>query len=478
MGPIAAASVGAVLRLWNLGEPDALVFDETYYAKDALALLRFGVERGAIEGADDILLGSSPDAWSADIFTEAPAFIVHPPVGKWLIGAGELLFGATPTGWRIAAAVAGTLCILLLGRVVMRLTGNALLATIAAGLLALDGFHIVMSRTALLDGFLMLFVLAAFAALLIDRDRGRELYLTSGVPLGVRWWRGWRLAAGILLGLACGVKWSALWYLIALGLLVFAWEAGNRKAAGAARPWRSALRRDAVPAFVSIAVVAGAVYLATWSGWLLADDGWGRQWRPDEGSPWIPQPLAALWHYHVEIYRFHVGLDEEHPYEASAWGWLLQARPTSFYYDNSAAACGAARCSAAITSLGNPLIWWPAVAALLHQAYRAVLVRDWRSSAVVVGVLAGWVPWLLYPDRTTFSFYSVVLLPFLIAALTLSLGQILGTTTSQWRTWRIGMIGAYLAAVVIAAWWFYPVWTGQEIPYDAWRLRMWLPSWV
>ena len=34
-------------------------------------------------------------------------FIVHPPVGKWLIALGEKAFGMDPFGWRVAAAITG-----------------------------------------------------------------------------------------------------------------------------------------------------------------------------------------------------------------------------------------------------------------------------------------------------------------------------------------------------------------------------------
>ena len=455
-----------------------MVFDETYYAKDALGLIRFGTEHETVPNANDILLGSVPGTDPTDIFTGDPSFIVHPPLGKWLIGLGEMALGVNPTGWRIAAALASVISIVLLGRIVLRLTGSSLLGTIAAGLLALDGLHLVMGRTALLDVFLMLFVLAAFGALLIDRDRTRARYLAAPPESRPRSVRGWRLAAGVLLGLACGVKWSGLWYAVAFVALTIAWEAGSRRAAGHPRPWRSTLLGDALPAVVTITGVGALVYLATWSGWLLTDSGWNRQWRSPGDPAFLPQPLAALWHYHVQIYHFHVGLHQQHAYQSSPWGWLLQVRPTSFYYDGDGLACGAGRCSAAVMALGNPAIWWAGSAALLHQAYRAVFVRDWRSAAVVIGVLAGWAPWLFFPDRTMFTFYAVVLLPFLVAALTLSLGQLVGTPGTRGRSWRICLVGGYLVTVVGVAWWFYPVWTGQEIPFTSWQLRMVFPSWV
>ena len=58
IGPLAATATAAALRLPNLGTPHTLVFDETYYAKDALSLLNFGVEKKFIEGANEKLLAS------------------------------------------------------------------------------------------------------------------------------------------------------------------------------------------------------------------------------------------------------------------------------------------------------------------------------------------------------------------------------------------------------------------------------------
>ena len=149
---------------------------------------------------------------------DTPEYVVHPPVGKWMIAAGMWLFGAdNPFGWRFGAALTGTLSIFLLALIAQKLFRSLTLGAVAGVLLAVDGHHLVMSRTSLLDIFLMFWILAAFGALLMDRDDGRRrlaarlgrqaaasaagrpsaLQLTSGPWLGVRWWR---LAAGVLPG--------------------------------------------------------------------------------------------------------------------------------------------------------------------------------------------------------------------------------------------------------------------------------------
>src|SRR5699024_753987 len=102
-------------------------------------------------------------------------------------------------------------------------------------LLAIDGMHLVHSRTSLLDLPLTFFALAGFGALLIDRDRFRERLAVETArlqtaarppaPLGVSGgWRPWRLLAGLLLGMACSVKWSGLYFLAVFGIMTVLWD--------------------------------------------------------------------------------------------------------------------------------------------------------------------------------------------------------------------------------------------------------------
>ena len=483
-------AIGAILRLWNLGQPNAVIFDETYYPKDALALLRFGVEQATVTDADKLLLKSDGNWQTVDIFTGAASFVVHPPLGKWIIGLGELAFGATPTGWRISVAILGIIAVLLTARIARRLTRSNLVGTLAGLFVALDGMHLVMSRTGLLDLILGFFVLAAFGCLLLDRDqvRGRLARLVSeqglqatattwGPRLGIR---PWRWAAALALGMACSVKWSGIWFAVAFMLMSLVWDISARRAVGVEQPWRATLVRDLpVTAVVSLLIIVG-VYLLSWTGWFISDNGWDRNWA--EGTGIVPA-LSSLWHYHAEMWNFHVGLSTPHAYASNPWSWLLQARPTSFYWDNvtdGTGGCPTDNCATEVVALGNPIIWWAGVLAIVYQVWRWLGKRDWRSAAVLVGIAAGWLPWMLYLNRTIFTFYSVVFLPFIAIALAMSAVALLGPADASQRRRRGGAITivVLVAAVVLTAWWLYPVWTGVQLPYDQWQQRMWLPTWV
>lgn len=491
-GPVLTTALAAGLRLPNLGRPHAVIFDETYYMKDGLSLLLFGYERQAQDGADATILNSSGDPTSLmSVFKPDGSFVVHPPLGKWIIAAGEQVFGATPFGWRISMALLGILAVLMIARIVRRLTRSNVAGTAAGLLMAIDGLAIVMGRTALLDNALMFFVLAAFGFLLLDRDRTRRRLaerIEHGEVAGQRgfgpWlgWRPWLWAAGISLGAACGVKWSGIWFIAGFGLLTVLWDVGTRKVIGAPRPWLGALLKDAWPAFLIIISLAVVTYLATWTGWLLTSGGWDRNWADGRGSDFsfIPSALRSLWHYHAEAWNFHTNLHSPHSYSANPWGWPILARPTSFFYESPSGVCGVSSCAQEVLALGNPIIWWFGAGSMIYMVWRWIGRRDWRAGAVLCGFLAGWAPWLLFQARTVFEFYSIAFEPFVVMACVLTLAAIAGKSGASDNRRIIGSVaaGGIVLAAIALTWFFLPVWTGQALPYDDWHIRMWFTSWV
>ena len=462
-GPLAATGLAAALRLPYLGQPHAIIFDETYYVKDSLALLAFGHERKVIDDADSVLLATGGENFQS-IFTEAASYIVHPPVGKWIIASGEAIFGATPFGWRIAIALLGILSVLLTARIARRLTNSNFIGTVAGLLLALDGLHIAMSRTALLDTSLSFLILCAFGFLIIDRDAANS----DGS-------RAWRWAMVIALGLACATKWSGIYFAAAFGILMLVWDYERRsKRLEGVGVW---LVKDFLPALLMpFAIIA--IYVSSWIGWFRSSGGWNRNWaQENEVSSWIPDALISLFHYHKDMLSFHANLDSPHSYSSNPWTWPLMIRPTSFYYETDPS-CGASKCSQEVIPLGNPLIWWAGAIALMIIIYFAVARRHSAALPIAVAFAAGWVPWLFFPERTTFNFYSVVFIPYTVMALALVLYFANSKVKSEKSlAWRWPTITFLIVTAALTAF-FYPILTGHSISYEMWQLRMWLPSWI
>lgn len=492
---LGVTALAAVLRLWNLGSPHSFVFDETYYVKDAWTLLNLGYEGAWPEGADaDFVAGN------VTTFLTDPSFVVHPPLGKWIIALGLAAFGAeNPVGWRISMAVVGILAVALLWVVARILFRSTLLATIAGGLMAIDGHAIVLSRTALLDNALMFFALLGFLFVLLDRRQSadrlrlwmlRRTTAASSIDWGPALWaRPWLVAAGLAFGLATAVKWSGLYFLAIFAVYTLVVDALARRRAGIPFWFSGTVFKQAPVSFLLTVPIAAVAYVASWTGWFRTDGGYYRHWAETPGNAWqgalswVPLDWQSWWHYQVSAYNFHIGLGTEHGWESPAWQWMLLLRPTALYRlttENGESGCTVERCEQFITTLPNPLLWFMGVAALIYLLVRLIRhPRSWRAGLILVGVAAGYLPWLLYPERTMFQFYAIAFLPFMILAVTFALGAILGGPTID--AWRRGsgvrIVWTLLALIVLVSVFFYPVWAGIQLPEPFIRSHYWLPGW-
>jgi dolichyl-phosphate-mannose-protein mannosyltransferase len=503
-GPLLVTLFGGFLRFYRLSTPKAVVFDETYYVPDANSILHHGVELEHVSTVNNLLLDGNPNFYVMSHGHLVGEVVAHPPLGKEMMAVGQWMFGLTPFGWRFSVAVIGTLSILMTARIARRMTRSTLLGCVAGLLLALDGLELVLSRTAILDIFVMFWVLAAFGLLVIDRDQTRARLADAaaadpdnprGPKLGIRWLR---VLAGVCLGAAVASKWNGVFYIPAFGCMAFIWDLGARRAAGF-RDWLGGgLRSEAkwLPAWlIAVPVV---IYTATWSGWFATGDGYDRTWAAQNGNHTpIWSAIDSWYQYQHWMLQFGLGLTASQAYTSNPLGWLVLARPISFYSQCLPVnACGArGSTEAEVLAIGTPAIWWGGTLALLFclfwwlSGFIGDLVfdrpptRDWRAGAVLLGVLAGWLPWIWYAwhdHRTEFYYYAVVFDPFLVIAIVLCLGLIIGPARAGSARRGVGAVaaGAYVFVVLLNFAYIYPILTAQVIPYTSWLSRMWFHRWI
>lgn len=420
IGVGAIALFALLLRLLNLGTPKGFIFDEVYYVDGARDYLKYGVE---VTGAD-------------------PEFVVHPPVGKWLIALGIKIFGDNEFGWRFMGALLGSVMVILIALIAQRLFRNNFLTISASALIAMDGLALVHSRTALLDIYLSFFVLLA----------------TYFFVMRWHWW------TGLALGLAVATKWSGLYFLALFAVIalyrVFTLNTGRE------------IIKPTLKTSLQYAVLPTTIYFSSWVGWFSSSRGWARDYSSNT--------FASFFHYHSQMLGFHTSLVEKHSYQANPWSWLVMGRPTSFYYQ-SPKTCGADNCAQEVLALGTPFLWWLGVIAL------AVVFGFWiRSLAqkryepslniIVAGMTAGYLPWFFFQERTVFSFYAIIFQPFLILAIIYCAYVALLHFKNSRNTYIfIGVVGIVIFSNFV---YFLPLFTGDVITYDEWQARMWLPSWI
>ncbi len=470
----ALAAVTRFLNLGSLTDAGTPVFDEKHYVPQAWQMLHNG-------GVED---------------NPGYALVVHPPLGKQLIAVGEALFGYNGFGWRFSGAVCGVVLVLLVVRIARRISRSTLVGAIAGLLLIADSVSFVTARTALLDGFLTVFVVAAFGALMVDRDQMRERMHVAllegriaetpwGPRLGVRWWR---FGAGVLLGMACATKWSGLYFVAFFGLMTLALDVAARRQYRVPRPWLGTLRRDLGPAVYALGLIPFGVYLATYAPWFASENAIGRhEVGRSIGEPSVlplPDAVRSLWHYTYGAYRFHSGLTNaagnHHPWESKPWTWPMSLRPVLYAIDNQdVPGCGAESCVRAVLLVGTPAMWFLAVPVLGWAAWRTVIKRDWRYAVVLAGYCAGFLPWFVDIDRQMYFFYAVPMAPFLVLVIALILGDILYQPNQNAERRTLGLIAVccYVALVITNFAWLYPVLTGLPISQETWNMQIWLPSW-
>jgi dolichyl-phosphate-mannose-protein mannosyltransferase len=186
-------------------------------------------------------------------------------------------------------------------------------------------------------------------------------------------------------------------------------------------------------------------------------------------AAWLPiygfSP-AALWETQRRIFHDNATLITPHPY-MSAWpGWPFLLRPVWFLFEKA----GDDRYWA-VLSLGNPVILWSAVPAVL------VCLRDWivlrRRDAflIVTSYAALYLAWMVLPRAIGFSFY------YLPSATVASLALAYCLFRSETRRWlwaRWIFLGAALAGFLL----FLPISAASiETSLSGYERLMWFSSW-
>jgi dolichyl-phosphate-mannose-protein mannosyltransferase len=428
--------LATLLRLVRLDDPRTLVFDETYYAKDA-CWYAFGSRS------------------LCDIDAEQTQ--VHPPLGKWLISAGVKLFGYDSFGWRVGAALAGIITVALLYVLARRLLGSTMGATLAAGLLAVDFLHFVQSRIAMLDVFVTLFGVTAILFLVLDRDGLLLRDPERLAPAHRTHSRPWRWAAGAAAGAAAASKWSGALYALTVVVLGVAWELRARR--GTEGRWLRVAREQGPSLLLALVVVPLGVYVVSYAA-RLGGDVAALPW--EEGA-W----LRSLWERQLYMLDFHTRLTSTHPYQSPAWSWLLLRRPVSYYFETDENGD-----YLEILATGSPLVWWMSALALAYVLWRWIQLRDGaRPEGVIVAAFGcNYVPWLLLGRGrpAVFLFYLAPALPFMCLAL-----AYVPARFSHLAWMGPAVVGS--AAIVLALFaFYYPILANTPIPRSDWLARIWV----
>jgi dolichyl-phosphate-mannose--protein O-mannosyl transferase len=411
----ALAALGGFTRFWRLTIPATKVFDEIYFPV------------------------------FANNYLQSTAFFdAHPPLGKYLIAAGIRFFGFTPLGYRVMAALFGIGVILLIYRLAVQLFDNRTVGFLAGLFAALDGVLLVESRAGLINIFAVFFSLAAYHLFLKSGDESlpkpRWLYLAG---------------TGVCIGAATAVKWiGAAGFGVILIVFLVAKAVQQWPVLGRVLPSKEPLPRLArihPDAFlVCCVVLAVLVYAATFIIHLSQN------------------PEFHFFELQRQMFGYHAHLQDTHNYASPWWSWPLLMRPVSYFWQVEQST----QTVSTIVLLGNPAIWWLALPAVLFALWPAFIRREFGVAFAVLAAALHFLPFMLI-SRASFLYHFMGALPFSIILLAYAVHRL-------WlaRGWRREMAALAVAAVILCAIYFYPIWTALPIPTGAFYQRMWLLSWI
>lgn len=357
----------------------------------------------------------------------------HPPFGKMLIAVGMLIFGYNSLGWRFVPLLFGLQSVCLaywLARVVF---GNKRAGWLAAAFMAADGFFISYSRSGLLDGMMISFMLWGMVA-----------------ALGARTWRG-VLAAGVLIGFSTSVKWSGAMTAIpaAIGILV--------------------MRRVSIFSVLWLGVIP-IVHTLIWMGALKIT-----------GKPSDP---VSTWKVIINLYKHHLDLGHYKNDLSSPWyGWPILMHPVVIKASTSGLK------SRYSSSVGNLISWATSdlllvaipittLVVAIRTRFRRywLMILDAPTMRGVLLMLVGWfafmAPWLATRSTRgnyTFSHYYLPCYSFLLV--------MLGGLAANLERKYPKVITTYVGLVLAMAIFWAPVWGEFAVTSTAANMRLWFPTW-
>jgi dolichyl-phosphate-mannose--protein O-mannosyl transferase len=181
-------------------------------------------------------------------------------------------------------------------------------------------------------------------------------------------------------------------------------------------------------------------------------------------ASYIPQfrfhDWDIFWGMQRQMWWYHTGLVATHPFTSPWWSWPVMSRPLWLY--TSGVSDGVV---GNIYAMGNPVIFWAGLAALLYLIYKTFVEKDKKLLFICAAYCAVFVPWAFSP-RIMFLYHYFPAVPFLVLGLGYQLSKL-----------RNSKIILFMSLTLLVFVYFYPHLTGIKVPVELSNSYYWLPGW-
>ena len=446
----ALTAVALFTRLWQIGRPRAIVFDEVHFRNFVSHYL------------------------DGQYF-----FDIHPPLVKLLLAGFAGLFGLTPeqviTGedgalLRIIPALAGAALVPLVYVILRQFGLGRRIAALGGLLVLLDNSLLVESRFVLMDSFLLLFGLSMLSCyLMLRKTVGRQRWV-------------WLIATAVCAGALVSTKWSGL---AMVAVLVIAWlvEAVMHRV----RWWHLVIEGMVGIGIVILVYVGsfaihftllhhagdGDAFMSTrFQSTLVGNANYTETSDTSFGAKFIE--------LNKEMYTSQDSLmNVQHPYASEWHTWPLLTRPIYYWQSD----IGEDGLQSHIYLLGNPIVWWGSafsviVAGLLSIFLPEVLCKRRRLILfLLLGYAANLLPFA-FIDRPMFLYHYFFSLLFALFITCVLISLLLGWVGQRYGKQQVIRIYWGIVAIVLVTFlYFVPLSYGWPLALDDMQRYMWLPTW-
>ncbi len=423
-------------RFYRLNIPEKYVFDEVYHAVTAKLIAQNDTR--AYEWTNPPPEPNTAVDW------------LHPPIAKYFQALSMRLFGETSFGWRFSSAIFGVIAILLTARLADNLFKNKSVSLIAALISSLDGLMLTMSRIAMNDIHVTVFILMALNlyTMYLNSKRKKLKFL---------------ILAALFSGIAMGTKWSGVFSLLIIGFF----EAINLMTTFFSKISKKlvlakvkTLLKNTFLLFLTLVILPSAIYILSYAHMFI-----------------LGKDFNHLIEMHKNIWWYQTTLVATHPAQSRPIDWFLDSKPVWLDVSWSEGKRGDEY------AFGNPAIFWVGdiliFATIVYLIYLFVkmiknggwagitanknlkLKKDFfRLFYLLFAYLAVWLPWQLSP-RIMFFYHYLPAVPLLSINMAFWLNKLL---TGKKNHRILAMIFLFSFVVIFIIW--FPHWTGIEVPNE------------
>ena len=390
----------------------------------------------------------------------------HPPLAKELMAVGIKIFGDKPLGWRYMSTLFGSLTLVGMYLWALVLFKNRSTALFAALLTLVNQLLYVHARIAILEVFMFAFTVFALVCFCAAWSARIDQHKAHRLCLG----------AGVLFGLAMACKWAAVvpWLSI-IGLIVLVRTMQHWKTVFQGEsPWQARhtgfedwyapdlfagiSNTKLAAAFILVPI---GVYFLSFLPYLFMQKADGTRYALFD---FIPMQLT--------MWKGQVGIVTSHPYMSKWTSWPLMTRPIWYAFDKEDE--GFFRC---VIFLGNPLIMWSGLLALLYCIWGWMAYRSRDAFLILSFYAAFYLGWAFIPRNVSYYYY------YYPAGMTLSLA--IAFCFHAWESGKSFLLGrlhilrwTFLTACIVIFIIFHPILAAVKVSLAEYYMRMWLKSWI